>query len=154
MQYETLYEAQFAARYAARYHERCGKVWRRFGSLITFAELIGGSAAFGAWLSKNPEIGAYMGLVLAISAALNHTFKPAERAANEEQARKAFMGLLIEAEPELGDFSKRLTELCVEYDSSLEALRNPAYNDVAREWGRDDFASKLSFSEKLIGLLS
>ena len=153
MSYETLYEAQFAARYAARYHERCANVWKRFSSLITFAELIGGSAAFGAWLSKNPEIGAYMGLVLAISADLNHTFKPAERAATEAQARKVFMNLLIDASPDINGFNKRLSELCAEYGNSLESLRNPAYNDVARELGRDDFASKLRLPEKLIGIL-
>jgi uncharacterized protein with NRDE domain len=153
MDYQSLYEARFAARYAARYHERCANLWRRFASVITFAELIGGSAAFGAWLSHNPQIGAYTGIVLAVAAALNHTFKPSEKAAAEEQSRKAFMALLATAGSDLEDFNRRLSELCVEHGNGFELLRNPAYNDVAREWGRDDSTAKLKLPERLISLL-
>lgn len=149
----TAYQASFDTRYAARYHERCARVWRKLSSLIAFSEIIGGSLALGAWLAQNPQLGAYTGLALAVAAALNHTFKPGDRAAHEERARQVFMGLLAEHIQDLDELNRQLGKLHAEYPDSFEALRVPALNDVAREAGLDERVEKLNFPEKLISLL-
>lgn len=153
--YETLYEALFAARYAARYQERTLRLFRRIHTTVTFLELIGGSAAFGAWLTSSLHLGAYMGLVLAVCAAINHSVRPYERAAAAELRYKDYMRLTADgARMELSDLNKRLTDLLAEDTSHVEALREVAYNDVAKEYGRTESLKPLNAWETVAAILS
>jgi hypothetical protein len=153
MRYETLYEAEFAARYAARISERSARAWQKLSTLLAFIEILGGSAAMAAYVANNAELSAATGLVLALCVAIQHTLSPAEKAMIERQFFSRFMALLSDRTLTLDDLNQRLATLCSEPDFAFEALRNPAYNDVAREKGRDEALIPLSWLQKTVAII-
>lgn len=153
MQYESLYEAQFAARYAARVSERSARAWQKLAALLSFIEIMGGSGALAAYVASNAELSAGIGLLLALCVAVQHALNPLEKAVTERQFQIKFMALLSEPNLSLAEFNQKLTHLTSEPDYSFEALRNPSYNDIALEKGRDDYLIKLSWFQKTVSIL-
>lgn len=154
MRYASLYEAQFAARYGARYCQKVGRIWGRLATLIAFCELIGGSAAFGAFLANNQALGAYTGLLLAVCAALNHSVRPAEKAKDARIAFGKFMALTGDEGLDLEAMNRDLTALQSEDDGGFEFIRETTYNEVAREWGRDDYIKPPPWWQRVMGLFA
>lgn len=154
MEYKSLYEAKFAARYAARYNLRCARAWRKLATLIAGCELIGGSAAFGSYIASDARLAGYVGLLLAGCVALNYALHPSEKARDEEQICAAFTRLLAEHDLDLQKFCQKLDEILENPDPGFEFVRKPAYNDVAREWGRDDEQFQLGILHRFVALLA
>ncbi len=153
MNYQSLYEARFAIRYGARIHERSARAWQKLSTLLVFTEILCGSAAFAAYIASNAELSAGIGLLLAACAAINQTARPTEKAVCETALVKKFMTLLADQAQSLDKLNIQLWILCGESNYELECLRNPAYNDVARENGRDDHCILLSCFQKIAALL-
>lgn len=151
--YETLYQARFAARYGARYNQLAARAWGKLALITSGLELLGGSAAFAAYLSNNGALSAAVGLLLAFCVTLNHTLRPAEKHKDETLLQQRFMRLIATPNLTLDDLNHQLGELCSEPDHGFDCLKNRAYNDVAREFGRDDYLIRLSALQRLATLL-
>jgi len=151
--YKSIYEARFAARYGARTSERTGRAWKRMANIISAIELLGGSAAFGAYLSKDSQLAAYVALVLALCVVLNHTLHPGDKAKDEELLSVQFMKLAGDQDISLKRLNKRLTALCAVPAHGFESIRQAAYNDIAIEYGRSDHVSELSVWQRFMSVL-
>lgn len=132
----THHEVTLDVRYAARYGLRMRRLFSTIKNLITFAELVGGSAAFGAWLAGSPSLAGAMGLLLAIVASVNHTVHPAESRAHCAELHRRYTDLdRLAPSLDLPGLEDRLRALRENDAPEVEALRSVAYNDTLRENG-------------------
>lgn len=132
----THHEITLDVRYAARYGLRMRRLFGTVKNVITFAELVGGSAAFGAWLAGSPALAGAMGLLLAAVVAVNHTVQPAENRAHCAELHRRYTELdRLAPTLDAAVLDDRLRALRENDAPELEALRVVAYNDNLRENG-------------------
>jgi len=134
----TLHEINLDIRYGARYGLRMRRLFSVIKNTITFLELLGGSAAFGAWLANRPALAGAMGLVLAVVAALNQTIQPAENRAMCSELHRRYTELdRLAPTLDVAALEDRLRDLRETDAPEIEALRTVAFNDNLRENGYD-----------------
>lgn len=136
----TRYQAMLDVRIGMRVDELNMRFYRHVSSALKFITVCGGSGAFLAFVSKNGELAAWLGLVLAIVAVIEVVASPAERAACFDASRRRFGELRTEA-PRLGmdELRTRLASLQADdIPGTFAAFSALAYNDVMVENNEPD----------------
>ncbi len=151
----THYEAVLDVRYAARYCLLQRRLYTRAMALFLGVELLGGSAAFAGWLGNTPALAAWSALMLAIVAAANIVFGPAEKRMLCELQRRRWTALDARAPGlTLEELDREIAQLRAEEIPEIELLRQPAFNDAMRENGRTDALVPLTFAERMVSSIA
>lgn len=152
----TAQDIEFDICYGARYALRQRRFFARLQGAFSAINLLAGSAAFGGWLAKQPELAGVAGLLIAVVAVLDHIVKAGMHAADAQRAHKTFSALLARAragEDALA-LERDLAEAQAEDSPEIEALRMPAWNDVLLQMGYEvERCEPLTLRQRLVSLV-
>ena len=134
---DALFDLRFRLRYAVRVLERQARFWRHVEGISRFLAFLSGTAAFAAIISSNSGLTIAFGVLFAALQGVDFVFNPAAKAAEAREAGKVYAEVLAgpyRNEPE--QLEQALLSAQARDDVVVfEALREPAYNDVAKEMG-------------------
>ena len=150
------HDIEFDIRYGARYALRQARFFSRLQGAFTAINLLAGSAAFGGWLARQPELAGAAGLVIAVLAVLDHVVRAGAHAADARHAHGAFTALLarLRCGEEATALEGALADLQGQAGPEVESLRIPAWNDVLLEMGHQpDQLDALTLRQRLAGVV-
>lgn len=143
-------------RYAERLCERTARLYRRIQAIGTFGTLVSGSAMLSA-ISKDipPTISIAGTVAFALFGLALIVIRPAEKVAANDADSKRYAKLRSDAGAmDATELQTALNKAKESNTQEVEPLREIAYNDVARELGRDDAVFELSVRQKLLAALA
>ena len=143
-------------RYAERLCERTARLYRRIQAFGTFATVVGGSAVLSALSPAIPQwVSLAGGCAFALFGAAMIAVRPGDRAAANEADVRRYARLRHES-TRMDDavLEAALHKAAESNAPEVESLRNVAYNDVARELGREDVAFRLTWPQRVMAALA
>ncbi len=143
-------------RYAERLCERTARLYRRIQSIGTFGTLVGGSAMLSSLAKDIPTSVSLAGSVtFALFGLALVVTRPAEKIAANDADSKRYAKLRADAAGMDAPTLQAAMEKAKESNTQeVEPLRQIAYNDVVREFGRADEAYRLSLRQKVLAALA
>jgi hypothetical protein len=143
-------------RYAERLCQRTARIYRRAQTAGVFVSALAGTAAIAAaaqWLPA--PLAAAGALLMAVSGSALLVIRPGDKALQNEADVRRYAQLRA-ASVDLSDAElERALWKARELDApEIEALRDVAWNDVARELGRPELATPLSLSQRAMAALA
>lgn len=153
---QSLFNVLFELRYGERVLERQARFWRRIDAITRMLGLFSGTVAFAAITHENQTLTMVFGVIFALFQALEFTVMPGSKAAEAYQASKLYTAVLAEqSRIPLDELIQKLHDTRIKDNViAFEALREPAYNDVAIEKGHPEACFKLTFSSKIMRMLA
>lgn len=147
--------AVMETRYAAHYGARNERFWGRLDTTLGLLGAFGGSAAFGAAIAGNANLGAVAGVVLAAASCVSLVTRPLERSIAFRDYRRKF-GDLDARSPQLSlaELDKELKCLQHEAPNGLESLAALAWNDVVMSNGHPDRVKPLGAFVRLVAVMA
>lgn len=151
MHIRSHYEATLDVKYGQRLNYLHAKLYAKINAALNFVNLISGTAAFGAFASKTPDIILWIALVISLASILSILIDPAIKSAEFADKSKQYARLLAIA-PELteAELYKKLLNLQADTTPIIEAIRIIAYNDTLIENGREDYLTNPSAWQKIL----
>ena len=143
-------------RYAIRLCERTARFYRHIQTFLTFATILGGSAALSALSSVFPNWVAISGAIcMTIFGATSIAIRAPDKATANESDDKKYTALLAKSHGiDAVELSRLLDEARQTDAPEIEALRDVAYNDIVHEIGRPDAAVRFSLSQRIFAALA
>jgi hypothetical protein len=146
----------YRIRYAIRLTERTARLYRRVQKAGLFLSIVGGSATLTLLSEAIPAwLGLFGAALMTMAGAALVAVRPADQAAQNEADMRRYRALAVKAH-QLDDaaLSAALEEAHLSDCQEIEPLRDVAYNDVVREYGREDAAVPLSRWQHLLAALA
>lgn len=151
----SLYEARLEAEFYANYHTRHVRFWRKFRGFSRFLTTLAGSSAAAGWLAAKPEFAGLSGLAVAVIVAIEQAAEPAEQLSRHREMMRRYRTLLADQDDDLSAFELNLQAIHADVDApGFDGLRTPAFNDVLRAAGRNDYLLPESTWNKVVGFLA
>lgn len=143
-------------RYSERLCQRTARLYRHVQAIGTFVTVAAASGPFFALAGKLPGwLGVTGALTFAVLGAAMLATRPADKAATNEADMKRYSALRADAQTmDAEALQAALNKARTGDAAEIEALRDVAYNDLVREIGRDEYATKLSWHQRLIASLA
>lgn len=139
-------------RYAERLCQRTARLYRRLQAIGVFGTVVGGSAALSALNPAVPAVVSSLGaLAFTLFGAALLAIRPADKAAMNESDVKRYAKLRAESHTLDTPALQAALDKARESDTAeVEALRDVAWNDVAREIGCPTAAVPLNRVQRLL----
>jgi hypothetical protein len=140
---KTLYELKFELRYATRVLERQAGFWRKLDISIKMMSLLSGSAAFAALTNGHSQLTLVLGIVFAVTQALEFSIQPGNKAGEAKSSMRLYSEVSADADACAtastlhAALQKARAQNPVTVFDSIDRL---AYADVACEIGRPECA--------------
>jgi hypothetical protein len=152
----TRHELNYHLRYAIRLTQRTARLYRRIQAVGIFLSVISGSATLSLLSEAFPPwFGVVGAVLLASTGAALVAICPADKAAQNEADIHRYQALASKAH---GMDDTALAAAIDEAHQSdcqeIEPLRDVAYNDVVKEYGREDAAVPLNRLQSLLSALA
>lgn len=152
----TRHELHYQIRYAIRLTQRTARLYRRVQTIGTFLAIVGGSATLSLLAEGFPSwVGLSGAALMTLAGGALVAVRPADKAAQNEADARRYLALATKAH---GMTDSALAAAIDEAHQSdcqeVEPLRDVAYNDIVREYGRDDAAVPLSFSQRILSAIA
>ena len=143
-------------RYAIRICQRQSRLYRHIQSVGVFLSIVGGSATFSVLLTSLPHWLSFAGAALLVcSGASLIAIRPADKAALNESDIRRYQALMTKVNALNETELETAIEEARQSDTpDIESLRNVAFNDVMREFNRDDQIIPLKPAEKIMALFA
>lgn len=152
----TRHELTYQIRYAIRLTQRTARLYRRVQTAGTFMAIVGGSATLSLVSQSFPDwIGMAGAALLTLSGGALIAIRPADKAAQNEADARRYLSLAAKAAG-LGDEALRaaIEEAHQSDCQEVEPLRDIAYNDIVREYGRADAAVPLTRLQNILAAMA
>ena len=143
-------------RYATRLTQRTARLYRRVQTAGTFLSIVGGSATLSLLSQAFPDwVGMAGAVVLTLAGGALIAIRPADKAAQNEADARRYLALAAKA-ANLDDaaLAAALEEAHQTDCQEVEPLRDIAFNDVVREYGRADAAVPLSRLQNILATVA
>lgn len=155
MKPDTIEDLSLDVYYGHFFNSKCERLYGRLDFLLNLVQLVGGSAAVLAVLGSRQELLGFVGVALALAAAISLLVSPSAKAVRHAVVKDKFaalMGRYKTMRPE--DLAQLIAEYRVGTPTGIDLLALPAYNASASALGREDAISPLSRFERLAQALS
>ena len=152
----TRHELIYHIRYAIRLTQRTARLYRRIQTIGTFFSVLGGSATLSLLSQAFPVwVGIAGAAVLAVSGAALIAIRPADKAAQNESDARRYLALAAKAS-QMDDtaLATAIEEAHQSDCQEVEPLRDVAYNDIVKEFGRDDAQIPLTQFQRFIAAMA
>ncbi len=148
------YEATMDVRYYARLHFLHINFYRRVNYIISALSLISGTAAYTSAINNNPALLTLSGVLVAIFSAIGVLWNFPEKIVQHRMLYKRYKDLDIAAPSlTLAELDEKRKNIESDEDGTVKALELRAFNDNVISAGRADFAEKLPFMSRVVGII-
>lgn len=148
-------EASNDLAYEIRLHERHIRLYRKIRQSLALIALCGGGSAFANMFVDRPLLGAIGGAVVAASAYCAIAFNLESKVVAHDTYRKLALDLQArETGISIDQFDSELSKLSRDDPGAIEALRQPAHNDMLRTRGYPEYVQPLSRTERLMNWIA